>query len=69
MANKGNTYVPKFVPDNLSWYERDGLMAWFDQQKYEDFPRNTDKHFKEAKIINFDIIIRKFVVKWSLQTI
>ena len=54
-----NTYVPKFVPDNLPWYERDGLITWYDQQKCEDFLRDNDKHFKETKIIKFNIIYRE----------
>ena len=34
-------------------------MTWYDQQKCEDFVRDTDKQFKEAKIINLDIIYRE----------
>ena len=34
-------------------------MTWYDEQKCEDFLRDTDKHFKEAKIINFDVIYRE----------
>ena len=34
-------------------------MTWYDQRKCEDFLRDTSKHFKEAKIINFDIIYRE----------
>ena len=59
MANNMSAYVLTFVSDNLLWYDKDGLMTWYDQQKCEDFLRDTDKHFKEAKIINFDIIYRK----------
>ena len=59
MENNMKMYVPKFVLDNLPWYERDGLMTWYGQWKCEDFLRDTDKHFKEAKTINFDIIYRK----------
>ena len=58
-TNNMNTYVPKFVPDNLPWYERDGLITWYDQQKCEDFLRDNDKHFKETKIIKFNIIYRE----------
>ena len=32
-----NSYVPKFIPKDLPWYERDGLMTWYDQMKCEDF--------------------------------
>ena len=60
MANKPTmTYVPTFVPKDLPRYEQDGLMTWYDQGKCEDFLRDTDKHFKDAKIINFDIIHRQ----------
>ena len=34
-------------------------MTWYDQRKCEDFLRDTNKHFKEAKMINFDIIYRE----------
>ena len=40
-----NHFVPNFVPNNLSWYERDGLMTWFDQVKCQEFLENTDDHF------------------------
>ena len=53
--NLANSYVPNYVPEILSWYERDGLMTWYDQGKYKEFLRDTDKHFRETKIINFDI--------------
>ena len=23
-----NNYVPEYVPDNLPWYERDGLLTY-----------------------------------------
>ena len=53
--NLANSYVPNYVPEILSWYERDGLMTWYDQGKCKEFSRDTDKHFRETKIINFDI--------------
>ena len=31
----------------------------YDQGKCEEFLRDTDKHFKDAKIINFDIMHRQ----------
>ena len=34
--NSMNSYVPKFRPKDLPWYERDGLMTWYDQMKCED---------------------------------
>ena len=54
-----NAYVPKFVPKDVPWDERDGLMTWYNQGTCKDFLRDTDKHFQEAKIINFDIIHRQ----------
>ena len=54
-----NSYVPKFVPKDVPLYERYGLMTWYDEIKCEDFLRDTDKHFQQAKIINFDITHRQ----------
>ena len=56
--NPSNTYIPKYVPDNLKWYERDGLLTWYKQCKCKDFLGNTDGHFEETEIVNFDIIHR-----------
>ena len=56
MSNCVNNYVLEYFPKDLLWYERDGLMTWYDQVKCENFLRDTDKHFKEAKVINSDII-------------
>ena len=44
-----NTFVPKFIPSNLKWYEHDG-------NKCNEFLEDTDWHFKNRKIVNFDII-------------
>ena len=52
-------YVPTFLSKDLPWYEQDGLMTWHNEEKCEDFLRDTDKHFKDASIINFDIIHRQ----------
>ena len=68
-----NTYISKYVPSDLKQYERDGLLTWYDQKKCEDFLRDTNYHFKQAKIINLDIIHRecreeevpKDVEKWK----
>ena len=43
----------------LGRYERNGLMTWCDQGQCDNFSRDIDKHFREAMIINFDIIQRK----------
>ena len=34
-------------------------MTWYDQDKCADFLKDTNKHFREAKIIIFDIIHKK----------
>lgn len=51
-------YVPEFVPQDLPWYERDGLMTWC-----HEFLRYSDNHFKTTKKINFDIIRTEFAGK------
>ena len=53
-------YVPKFVQHfELPWYERDGLISYFDALKCEEFLRDTDSHFKNDHVGNFDIIHHK----------
>ena len=32
-----NNYVPTYVPKNLHWTERDGLMTYIDRPKFEEF--------------------------------
>ena len=59
MSKPMNTYVPKLLPKDLLWYKRDGLMIWYDQCKCEDFLRDTNQYFNQAKIINFDVIRRE----------
>ena len=51
-----NTYVPSYVPDNLKWFERDELETWYRKNKCDDFLSNTDLHFKNTMIVNFDMI-------------
>ena len=53
MAKYSNYVVP-----DLPWYERDGLMTWYNQAKSQEFLRNSKEHFNKTKIINFDIIHR-----------
>ena len=54
-----NNYVPEFVPQDLPRYKRDGLMTYYNQVKCQEYLRNSDSHFKTAKVINFDIIRRE----------
>ena len=51
-----NNYIPKYVPSDLNWYERDRLMTYIDQLKYEEFIKDIDGHFQNTPIVNFDII-------------
>ena len=51
-----NTFAPKFIPDNLKWYERDGLETQYLRNNCSEFLEDTDSHFKNWKIANFDII-------------
>ena len=60
MINPMHTYVTNFVPNDILWYERERLMAWYNKCKCDDFLRDTDKYFKEVKIVNYDIIHREF---------
>ena len=55
MTKCDNKYIPKYVPNILKWYERDGLETWHLQIKCNDFIINTDEHFKQMKITSFDI--------------
>ena len=45
-----NTYIPKFVPNNLPWYKKDGLNRWYEQNKCNDFLEDPDKHFEIYKL-------------------
>ena len=56
MAKFDNKFIPKYVPNDLKWYERDGLDTWYLQNKCADFINNTDEHFKQMKIKKFDMI-------------
>ena len=49
-------FIPKCVPNDLKWYERDGLDTWYLQNKFNEFINNTDSYFKRMKITNFDLI-------------
>ena len=51
-----NVFILKYVPDNLKRHEKDGLETWYNKNECEEFLSNTDLHFKNSKIVNFDII-------------
>ena len=40
----------------MKWYERDDLDTWYLQNKCNDFTNDTDEHFKQMNIINFDMV-------------
>ena len=50
------SYLPECVPEDLPWYERDGLMTYIDRAKYKDFISDPDTAIKNTKIINFEMI-------------
>ena len=54
-----NTFIPKHTPNNLKWYEKDGLETWYRQNKCNEFLSNTDNYFQKIRIANFDIIKNK----------
>ena len=51
-----NKLVPTFVPDNLKWFERNGLETWYRKNKCDEFLKDADSHFKNRHILNFDMI-------------
>ena len=42
-----NVFIPKYVPNNLKWYERDGFDTWYLQNKCIEFLEDTDLHLKQ----------------------
>ena len=48
-------YRSKYVPKYTSPEER-GFFSYLDDLKYKETLNNTDKYFKEVKVLNFDII-------------
>ena len=51
-----NHYIPKYVPEDLPWYERDGLLTYIDQLKYKKYISDPDAAVQNTKAINFDMI-------------
>ena len=49
-----NNFVPNYVPENLKWSERDGLLIYIDQ--YSEFSSDPDIYLKEAKVVSFDMM-------------
>ena len=44
------------MPENLPWYETDGLMMYIDQMKYKEYSENKDQYLKNVEVVNFDMI-------------
>ena len=49
-----NKFIPKYIPGDLKWYEKNGLDTWFLRNKCQEFLNNTDLNFKKRHIVNFD---------------
>ena len=47
-----NTYIPEVEPLNLPYYERDGLLTYYDQMKYKGFLDESDSYIENAQIMN-----------------
>ena len=54
-----NKFIPKYVPNDLKWYKKDGLDIWTPLNKCANFLMDTDEHFKKMKVVNFDMIKNK----------
>ena len=52
----GNKYIPSFCPYDLPWYERDGLLTWYDQNKYSEFSKNPEEYLRNKRVIDFHMI-------------
>ena len=47
MAKKcNNRFIPKYIPSDLPWYEKDGLDTYYLQNKCNDFLRDRLKKWK-----------------------
>ena len=57
MTYFGNKYIPTYCPPDLPWYERDGLLTWYDQNKYAEFSKNPEEYLRNKRVINFHMII------------
>ena len=51
-----NVFIPQYIPNDLKWFETDGLDTWYLKNKSDEFLQKTDLHFKRRKTVNFDYI-------------
>ena len=49
-------FIPKYIPNDLKWYKKDGLDTWYLKNKCDNFINNTYTYFEKFKITNFDLI-------------
>ena len=40
---RGGGYIPTYIKHCLKWFERDGLLTYFDQLKYQEYEKNKEK--------------------------
>lgn len=51
-----NGYFPQYTKENLKWYERDGLLTYYDLLKYKGRSRDSEKSLNNITVINVNII-------------
>ena len=56
MSLNTNTLIPKYIPNNLKWNEKDGLDTWYLEGKCNDFLEDVDNYFSNVNIVNCDMI-------------
>ena len=54
-----NVFVLKFIPNNLKWYDYDGINTWHKQENCPDCLKDLHSHFENLGIVNFDLIHSK----------
>ena len=47
-----NKFIPKYVSNDLTWYEKDGLDTQYLQNNSANFLIDTDEHLKKMKVVN-----------------
>ena len=62
-----NEFISSYVLPNVKYFETDGLETWYGQNKCQEFLQNTNKHFKQRKIVNFHMIKEKLDKKTIQQ--
>ena len=62
-----NSYVPKYMLENVPWYERDGLIRWYGQGKCAEFLKILINIFVRWKSSTSILYIDSVKVKWFRQ--